>query len=109
VSVNPSTRDNDLYGYVIRLEESTDGEPTYVAEAAGLPGCMAHGSTPTEAKTNLDEARALYLADLRARGLAAPTPRSLSEVSTVASSSTVTIAPVEEPVPIAGAAFRRVA
>ena len=58
------TIDARAYRYIIRREQSTDGEDLFVARDPSLPGCMAHGETAQEALENLAEARRLYLADL---------------------------------------------
>lgn len=97
----------DLYEYVVRLDQTTDGDRTYVAEAPGLPGCMAHGASVTEAKRNLDEARALYLDDLHARELSfaqEPLPSRMTVVT-----RTVTLeSRVEEKAPLAAASLQAV-
>lgn len=50
--------------YIVAHDESTDGEPLFIAIDPDLPGCMAHGATSDEAVANLTEARRLYLEDL---------------------------------------------
>lgn len=68
--------DDESLGYlaIVRREECSDGAYAWVAEHPDLPGCMAHGDSPSEAIENLAEARELYLRDYRARGIAPPAP-----------------------------------
>jgi predicted RNase H-like HicB family nuclease len=66
---------DDAYSYLVVKDVTTAGEPCFMASHPDLDGCMASGWTPDEAVRNLDDARELYLADLRARGLPVPEPR----------------------------------
>lgn len=47
----------------------------FVAEVPDLPGCMAHGSTPTDAVRSVAAAIALWIDTARADGVAVPEPR----------------------------------
>jgi predicted RNase H-like HicB family nuclease len=76
---------DDAYPYLVVKDTTTTGQPCFVATHPDLDGCMASGWTPEEAVRNLDDARGLYLADLRARGLPVPEPRPLSGVAAHAS------------------------
>ncbi len=62
------------YSTVVVPDQYSDGGITYQATHPELPGCMAHGDTPEEALTNLEEARKLYIDVLVERGLEVPTP-----------------------------------
>lgn len=62
------------YSTEIVPDEYTDGGMTYRASHPELPGCMAHGDTPGEARLNLDGARDLYIRTLLARGIEPPLP-----------------------------------
>jgi len=84
------------YGYVVRLDESTEGRLLYVAEYPELPGCMAHGSTMDEALANLEDARELYAADLRERGLPIPAP-SRNPFAATPGSTTFKVTAVDAP------------
>jgi len=47
----------------------------FVAEIPELPGCMAHGSTKTEAVNSAEEAIALWMKTAREDGANIPEPR----------------------------------
>jgi predicted RNase H-like HicB family nuclease len=82
------------------LDETTDGEPIYLAFTPELEGCMAQGETIDKAVENLQEARADYIYSLLEDNLAVPEPRSTTR-TTVSVSSTflirVTTAEVKQP------------
>jgi predicted RNase H-like HicB family nuclease len=63
------------YAGVVREDEATDGSRIFLAEVPELPGCMAHGETPEEAKQNLEEAIDLYLQTLDDAGMERPRPQ----------------------------------
>ena len=50
-------------------------DAAYVVDVPELPGCMAHGSTPTEAVAQAQEAMALWLDTARDTGREIPTPK----------------------------------
>lgn len=58
-------------------DESTDGEPAYVASVPELPICMSDGSTVEEAKRNLESAKVDFIYFLLEDGLPVPEPRRL--------------------------------
>jgi predicted RNase H-like HicB family nuclease len=62
------------YAVEVVPESTTDGMPCYRASHPELPGCMAHGETPDEARENLDDARRLYIETLLAKRLQVPLP-----------------------------------
>ena len=64
------------YTTIVFRDETTDGEPIYVALHPDLPGCVAQGDTPVLARQALDEVRAMYLAHWQDTGLSAPLPES---------------------------------
>ena len=72
---------DDAYPYLVVKDTTTSGDPCFVASHPDLDGCMASGWTADEAVRNLDDARELYLADLRARGLQIPEPRNSAAVT----------------------------
>lgn len=75
-------RSDDAYPYLVVKDMTAAGEACFVASHPDLDGCMASGWTPAEAVRNLDDARELYLADLRARGLKIPEPQNGVTVTT---------------------------
>ena len=48
---------NASYSLHVVPDETTDGEPCYLASHPELQGCMSHGRTINEAVANLDAAR----------------------------------------------------
>lgn len=50
-------------------------DAAFVVEVPELPGCMAHGATPTEAVTQAQEAIALWIDTAREIGRAVPEPK----------------------------------
>jgi predicted RNase H-like HicB family nuclease len=50
-------------------------DDAYVVEVPDLPGCMAHGSTPTEAVAQAQAAIDLWLDAARELGRVVPEPR----------------------------------
>jgi len=72
-------RDIDHYmklHYMIEVveDETTDGEPCYLASHPELPGCMSHGATLDEAVRNLDDARRAYIQSLLEDSVPVPEP-----------------------------------
>ena len=61
--------------YVIILEK---GDTSYGAYVPDLPGCVAVGETPEEARSLIEEAILLHLESLREAGEAIPEPVSQS-------------------------------
>ena len=50
-------------------------DAVYVAEVPELPGCMAHGSSPTEAVASAKEAIDLWISTARKDGDVVPEPK----------------------------------
>lgn len=57
--------------------EKTD--ENYSAFSPDLPGCVATGKTPLEARQNMAEAIKMHLQGLKEDGLPIPTPTALAE------------------------------
>ncbi len=57
---------------VIYPDALEDGSIVYMALDPDLPGCMSHGPTPEEAKTNLEDARDSYVRALLSMDLPLP-------------------------------------
>lgn len=62
--------------YVVIIEKGTDSYGAYVPD---LPGCVAVGETPEEARELIQEAILLHLESMREAGIAVPEPMSRSE------------------------------
>jgi predicted RNase H-like HicB family nuclease len=61
--------------YAVTIMEDTCGDAVcYMAVHPELPGCMAQGETPEEARRNLDVAREDYISALLEMGLPVPLP-----------------------------------
>jgi predicted RNase H-like HicB family nuclease len=50
-------------------------DATFVVDVPELPGCMAHGNTPTEAVANAQDAIELWLETAQAMGRPVPEPK----------------------------------
>jgi predicted RNase H-like HicB family nuclease len=59
--------------YEIRIYWSAE-DNVFLAEVPDLPGCMTHGSTPTEAAANAVEAIGLWIDVAREDGMEIPEP-----------------------------------
>ena len=57
--------------YRVVIQQDEDG--VFVAEVAGLPGCISQGQTRSEALLNVQEALEAYLESLQAHGRAGST------------------------------------
>lgn len=68
---------NRSYRTLVFLDETTEGEPIYVALNPELKGCVSQGDTPDEAVTNLREARFDFIYFLLEDGLDVPEPQQL--------------------------------
>jgi predicted RNase H-like HicB family nuclease len=77
--------------YTLRVlhDNSTDGEPLYVALNPELEGCLAQGETIREATTNLSVFRIDYIEHLLAHDLPVPYPETM--VTKTSSSPGVTL------------------
>ena len=65
---------NRSYIFTLEKDETTKGEPIFLALNPELPGCMSHGKTEEEALNNLKEARIDYIQTLLIRNLIVPEP-----------------------------------
>lgn len=89
------TQPLDVYlkgGYVVDvLEEEApgDGGKIYVAYIRAMPGCLAQGASPDEAKGRLDDIKSEYIQHRHERG--APLPEPDFDVGVVASISRTTL------------------
>ena len=63
------------YQVHVFADETTDGEPCFVAIIPELPGCMSHGATIDEAIESVREVKADYIYFLIEDGLDLPEPR----------------------------------
>jgi predicted RNase H-like HicB family nuclease len=73
---------NRPYRVIVFLDETTDGEPAYIALTPELEGCVSDGDTPDEAIRNLNEARIDFIYFLLQDGLEVPEPQWLSNHTT---------------------------
>ena len=64
--------------YVIVIEKAADG--SYSAYVPDLPGCVAAGDTPEEARQMIAEAVALHIESLREHGEVVPPPAAMTGV-----------------------------
>ena len=62
--------------YLVVIEKA---ESNYSAYVPDLPGCVATGQTPAEARDAIREAIAMHLEALRADGLEIPEPAASAE------------------------------
>ena len=58
--------------YRALIQQDEDG--VFIAEMAGLPGCVSQGQTRSEALRNVQEALEAYLESLQAHGEPVPPP-----------------------------------
>jgi predicted RNase H-like HicB family nuclease len=71
------------YFTVINREESDKGEYYYVAAHPDLPGCMADGQTPEEAKQELAKALVDYIYFLLEDNVTVPEPKTYEVTSQI--------------------------
>jgi predicted RNase H-like HicB family nuclease len=67
--------------YLVVIEKAKRNYSAYVPD---LPGCVATGKTPAQAREAIRSAIAMHLEGLRADGLPIPSPRARAEVVEVA-------------------------
>ena len=63
-----------MHKYEIIIYWSNDDQ-AFIAEVPELPGCVAHGRTPSKALSNCQEAIALWLDTAREFGRRIPDPK----------------------------------
>jgi predicted RNase H-like HicB family nuclease len=79
------------YSVEVAKDETTDGEPVYLARIPELEGCIAQGETIEQAVEDLHQAKIDYIQSLLEDGLPVPKP-ALRATRTISSSSvTVTL------------------
>ena len=66
--------------YLVVIEQ---GQSSFGAYVAGLPGCVAAGETREEVATLIQEAIELDIEDLKSQGQQVPSPHSSSELVSV--------------------------
>ncbi len=64
-------------------DESTEGEPCFVATVPELPVCMSDGDTVEEATINIESAKVDFIYFLLEDGLPVPEPRMLAPYTCV--------------------------
>ena len=69
------------YLVAIQRDESTEGQPLFVALHPELPNCFAQGETIEEALAELSEAREEYIASLLEDGLEVPEPETVRTIT----------------------------
>jgi predicted RNase H-like HicB family nuclease len=91
---NPRNRAKKLASrpYIVEvfLDETTDGNPVYMAKTPELEGCFGQGETIDEAVKSLSEAREDYIYSLLEDNLPIPSP-SLPITTTASLTSTLTL------------------
>ncbi len=80
------------YTIILTRDETTDGEPIFVAFNPELPGCLAQGETEAEVLTNLIDARTEYILGLLQHNLPVPSPNPVPTESGMKGRSTVSYA-----------------
>lgn len=68
------------YNIVTFLDQTTDGEPIYVALIPELPGCHTHGDTIDEASDLLHEVKVEFIYFMLVDGLDVPEPKLLDRI-----------------------------
>jgi predicted RNase H-like HicB family nuclease len=63
-----------VFKYELIISWSTE-DNVFVVEVPELPGCMAHGGSPSEAAERAEEAIALWIATAREFGRLVPEPK----------------------------------
>ena len=71
-------------GYNVQFikDETTSGQPIYVAISPELEGCIAQGETIDDALASLHKARVDYIQSLLEDGLPVPEPQSIPTTTT---------------------------
>ncbi len=77
------------YTILVMRDETTSGQPIFVAYTPELEGCIAQGASPEEAVNNLQGARTDFIESLLEDGLQVPEPQSMP---TTTSSNATTFA-----------------
>ena len=69
-----------MHKYLIVIEKAEGNYSTYSPD---LPGCIATGNSPEEAKENMHEAIRMHLEGLKEDGLPIPGPESIADYVSV--------------------------
>jgi predicted RNase H-like HicB family nuclease len=79
--------------YFVKIvrDETTDGEPIYLAHVLELEGCFGQGETPEAAVSDLQLAMVDYIASLLEDGLPVPNPAELVTTTSSTFSETLTV------------------
>lgn len=79
------------YSVEVLLDETTEGQPIYVARVPELEGCMAQGETIEQALESLTEAKIDYIQSLLDDGLPVPAPALRATTTSSSYSATFTL------------------
>ena len=79
------------YQSQVFLDETTDGEPVYVAIVPEMPGCIAHGDTVEEALEWLESAKLDHIWFLLDQQLEVPEPQLIEARVAAATSEMATM------------------
>jgi predicted RNase H-like HicB family nuclease len=79
------------YTVEVVLDETTDGQPVYVAKTPELEGCFGQGVTIDDAVKSLSEARIDFIQSLLEDNLPIPSPSILATTTTASLTSTLTL------------------
>ena len=66
------------YQTIVKLDETTGGEPIYIAFHPELPQGLSQGETPEEARANLEEATQMVIEHFLEHNLPVPDPQPLA-------------------------------
>lgn len=79
------------YSVEVALDETTEGQPVYLARIPELEGCIGQGRTIDEAVSNLHEAKVDFIESLLADELPVPQPTLLATITSSSVSTTVVL------------------
>jgi len=84
------------YSVELVIDETTEGQPVYVARIPELEGCIGQGQTIDEAVSNLNDAKVDFIESLLDDGLPVPQPALLATTTSSSISATVTLRNFQE-------------
>jgi len=76
------------YTVEVVLDETTDGQPVYVARITELEGCISQGETIEQAVENLRQAQMEFIQSMLEDGLPVPVPAMLATTTSSSGSAT---------------------